>query len=104
MNDEFTLTLNSPITEDQWDMITDVDFDNTNEIIFHTKHGKEVKFVKASAQPERKTGRWLIKKIGADAQCSECGTYFSDAYDTDNSDAFCRHCGAKMDGWNFLFL
>lgn len=49
----FTLTLNSPITEEQWDMITDVDLDNTNEITFHTKHGKEVKFIKASAQPEQ---------------------------------------------------
>ena len=50
--DETTLTLNSPITEEQWDAMTDVDFRHTNEIIFITKHGKEVKFVKASAQPE----------------------------------------------------
>jgi len=50
--DEMTLTLNSPITEEQWDAITDVDFEHTNEITFYTKHGKEVKFVKASAQPE----------------------------------------------------
>ena len=50
--DEMTVTLNSPITEEQWDAITDVDFEHTNEITFHTKHGKEVKFVKASAQPE----------------------------------------------------
>ena len=48
--DELSFTLSSPITEEQWDIISDVDFDNTNEIIFHTKHGKEVKFVKA--QPE----------------------------------------------------
>lgn len=51
--DEMTLTLNSPITEEQWDAITDVDFEHTNEIAFHTKHGKEVKFVKASAQTEQ---------------------------------------------------
>jgi len=50
--DEMTLTLNSTITEEQWDAITDVDFEHSNEITFHTKHGKEVKFVKASAQPE----------------------------------------------------
>ena len=55
--DEITLTLNSPITEEQWDAITDVDFEHTNEITFHTKHGKEVKFVRASAQPD------LIAKI-----------------------------------------
>lgn len=49
--DEMTLTLNSPITEEQWDTITDVDFDNTDEIYFRTKHGKKVYFVK------RKTGK-----------------------------------------------
>lgn len=52
MMNEFTLTLNSPLTEEQWDTITDVDFEHTNEITFHTKHGKEVVFVKKSAQPE----------------------------------------------------
>lgn len=68
MSDEFTLTLNSPITEEQWDIITDVDFDNTNEITFHTKHGKEVKFVKASTQPEPcedAVSRSLMREIGA---------------------------------------
>ena len=54
--DEMTLTLNSLITEEQWDAITDVDFEHTNEISFHTKHGKIVKFVKVSAQPEQ---RWI---------------------------------------------
>lgn len=44
--DELTLTLNSPITEEQWDAITDVDFDHTDRIFFHTKHGKEVEFAK----------------------------------------------------------
>ena len=44
--DEIILTLNNPLTEEQWDAITDVDFDCTNEIIFHTKHGKTVKFTK----------------------------------------------------------
>lgn len=53
---EVTLTLSSPITEEQWDMIADYDFNYTNEITFHTKHGKTVKFVKESAQIER---RWI---------------------------------------------
>lgn len=44
--DEITLTLNSPITEEQWDMLNDFDFDHVNEITFHTKHGKAVRFVK----------------------------------------------------------
>lgn len=41
------LQLNSPITDEQWDAITDVDFDHTDRITFHTKHGKEVEFVKS---------------------------------------------------------
>jgi len=45
--DNITLQLNSPITEDQWDAITDVDFENTEEILFTTKHKKNVRFVKA---------------------------------------------------------
>lgn len=46
MADTFEFTLNNPLTEEQWDMITDVDFDHTERIWFHTKHGKEVEFTK----------------------------------------------------------
>lgn len=54
MNDEMTLTLNSPITEEQWDAITDVDFDYTDRIWFNTKHGKSVEFIKKTSVP-----RWI---------------------------------------------
>ena len=46
MKDTFEFTLNNPLTEEQWDMISDVDFDQTDLITFHTKHGKEVEFIK----------------------------------------------------------
>lgn len=46
MKDKLEFTLNNPLTEEQWDMITDVDFDRTDRITFHTKHGKEVEFTK----------------------------------------------------------
>ena len=46
MKDTFEFTLNSPLTEEQLDMISDVDFDRTDSITFHTKHGKEVEFTK----------------------------------------------------------
>lgn len=49
-----TLTLNSPITEEQYDAIMDVDFDYTDRIWFNTKHGKTIEFVKAS--------RWIPVK------------------------------------------
>lgn len=41
---------------------------------------------KASAQPERKTGRWI------DDNCSECGQY---VYHGDARN-FCPNCGADM--------
>ena len=46
INGSIAFTLNSPITEEQWDIITDVDLDNTPRVIFQTKHGKEVEYVK----------------------------------------------------------
>lgn len=53
MSEELTFTLNNPLTEEEWDLINDVDFDHTNEITFHTKHGKDVVFGK------RKTEHWI---------------------------------------------
>ena len=100
MSDEFTLTLNSPITEEQWDMIADVDFDYTNEITFHTKHGKEVKFVKADAQPERKTGKWIPVTNGRGGnECNKCHDY-APSWQTgkERLTAFCPNCGARMVG------
>ena len=80
MDEEMTLTLNSPITDEQWDAITDVDFEHTDRIWFKTKHGKEVEFVK------RKKGTW-----GADGECPFCG--YLRQWDDDN---FCANCGADM--------
>ena len=44
------------------------------------------------------TGKWIIRRWGDDAKCSNCGRYFKDVYDMDNSDNYCRHCGTKMEG------
>ena len=89
--DEMTLTLNSPITEEQWDMIEDVDFDRTDSITFYTKHGKEVEFVK------RKTGKWIkggeqpyFRKHFDIAVCSNCNKRGEHRWN------FCPNCGARM--------
>ena len=88
--DEMTLTLNSPITEEQWDALTDVDFDNTEEIYFHTKHGKEVYFVK------QKIGKWIPDETGWELCCSECG--YSVMFGGEaNTFKYCPECGAKME-------
>lgn len=46
LGDEITLTLNSPITDEEFDLLTDVDMENTPRIVFHTKNGKEVEYLK----------------------------------------------------------
>lgn len=89
MSDQFTLKLNSPITEEQWDTITDVDFDHTDNIWFHTKNGKDVEFVK------RKTGKWEYKMVNEGVigfRCSACGD------EVLLPTPFCRNCGAEMRG------
>lgn len=48
-----------------------------------------------SAQPERKKGHWKLQKNG-NAICSECGFVQVSAWDLDNWDNFCHHCGADM--------
>ena len=72
MSDEYTLTLNHPLTEEQWDSITDVDFDYTDRIWFHTKHGKDVEFVKrkqwipCSERLPEDNGNYLVTYIYKD--------------------------------------
>lgn len=55
------------------------------------------KLPEVDAVPVRR-GWWLIRSFGSDAKCSECGMYFTDVYDMENSDNYCRHCGTKMNG------
>lgn len=92
--DEMTLTLNSPITEEQWDAITDVDFEHTNEITFHTKHGKIVKFMKQSAEPDPSDVARIIATIIENEKDMRVI-----AQPVRKGDAnFCPNCGADMRG------
>lgn len=97
-----TFRLNSPITEEQWDAITDVDFEHTDRIWFSTKHGKEVEFVK------RKKGKWNAYYHGVSEDpvftysCNQCG--YSAPYGlyggkySQKKWAYCPNCGADMRG------
>ena len=49
------------------------------------------------AQPERKKGHWKLLKNG-DAICSECGFVQVSAWDMDDWDNFCHHCGSYNGG------
>lgn len=81
---EIELTLNSPITEEQWDAITDVDFDKTDRIWFQTKHGKTVEFVKAepptikAAPPATNANR--IRAMSDEELANELGFVAQDAF------------------------
>lgn len=100
--DEITLKLDSPITEEQWDDITDVDFDHTDRIWFHTKHGKDVEFVK------QRKGTWIHGRVLSrsfyrgnkidfeyeDWHCSLCG-YIADPIEVQKY-KFCPGCGFPM--------
>lgn len=50
-----------------------------------------------TVEPERKTGHWELDWKNNKATCSECGHTFKDAFDIDNWDNFCRHCGTRME-------
>lgn len=89
--DEMTLVLNSPITEEQWDMIEDVDFYNTDSITFHTKHGKKVEFIK------KKRGKWILDDKSGRYRCSECLSVASrDDHGAEVLSDYCGVCGAEM--------
>lgn len=63
METSITLELNNPLTDEQWDAISDVDFDRTKQIWFTTKHGKRVEFMKVIRCKDCKhyTGKWCTK-------------------------------------------
>jgi hypothetical protein len=70
---DLTFELHSPMTEEEWDIITDVDLDHTPSVIFHTKHGKDIEYVKVVRCKE-----CIVQKIcrfaqflGNDGYCSQ---------------------------------
>lgn len=91
-NIEMKLMLNSPITEEQWDAITDIDFDHTSEVMFRTKHGKEIVFVK------KKKGHWM--NDDGIFICSCCNSGYEEQPTLMGKPMFewCPVCGAKMEG------
>jgi len=77
-------TLNSPMTEEDLDKIYDVDMDNTSAVTFHTKHGKEVEFIKVV---RCKDCKWF-NKIG-------CAIKIVDESDKPHEDDFCSFAERK---------
>ena len=74
LGDEITLTLNSPITDEELDLLTDVDMENTPRIIFHTKNGKEVEYLKVVRCKDCRHYRFHDGTFGKGWMCFECNT------------------------------
>ena len=93
MNETFEFTLNNPLSEEQWDMIADVDMERTDSVTFHTKHGKEVEFAKV------RHGKWLCgDDFDENGICSECEYDSFEPVDYVRDEwKYCPRCGAMMD-------
>lgn len=48
MSDTFTLHLNSPLTEDDWNKIRDAELESTERIWYSTPSGRKVDFINAN--------------------------------------------------------
>ena len=46
MSDSFEFNLHSPLTQEDWDKITDVEYENTASITLRTPQGRRVRYVK----------------------------------------------------------
>ena len=46
MSDSFEFTLHSPLTREDWNKISDVEFENTTSVTFQTPQGRQVRYIK----------------------------------------------------------
>lgn len=46
MSDSFEFTLNNPLTQEDWNKLTDAELKNTIVITFQTPQGRQVKYIK----------------------------------------------------------
>ena len=82
------LSFHSPITQEEWNRITDIELERTEEITFQTPSGKEVPFRKV------KYGEWIKTNHSTDTyECSLCGMKIPVS---EMCSPFCPLCGADM--------
>ena len=88
------MKLNSPITDEQWNIITDAELEHSDEIEFTTPSGKKVVYAKV------KHGKWVIYEcLGVkDMGCPECGWLYEYYDGLEEEWNYCPHCGARNDG------
>lgn len=87
-----TMTAYTDADQEEWDQITDVEFEKTNEIEFCTPKGNKVLFQKV------RHGHWIQEGELPlfSLTCSICGQKFFNHYLQPLAN-YCSMCGAKMD-------
>ena len=90
MSDTLNFTLKYPLTQEDFNIIADAEFEHSDTIWFVTPKGKKVEFRKVVK------GEWIIhNSYGSEyLECPYCRTYFSHEHLVRNS--FCPNCGAEM--------
>ncbi len=68
MMNEFEFTLHSPLTEEDWNKILDVEHENTISVTFQTPQGKQVRYIKCEVLDKIRTE---IKAIVVSGQIDE---------------------------------
>lgn len=82
---EFSFDLGG-ISQEDWDRLTDANYEHTERIFVKAKNGKEVEFVK----PHK--GHWYKKPHEVCYTCDQCRTTNASGVKYN----FCPHCGACM--------
>ena len=91
---EFTMQLNHPLTEEEWNTLTDAELEHSKEIEFTTPSGKKVLFQKMNR------GKWIPqwteewRAVPMGYACSLCGESVFMGLKPLN---YCPNCGARMD-------
>ena len=49
MSDSFEFTLHSPLTQEDWNKLSDAELENSPSVIFQTPQGRQVKYIKCEA-------------------------------------------------------
>lgn len=62
MNASFEFTLHSPLTKEDWNRISDAEYENTMFVTFHTPQGRRVRYIKYE----------VLDKIRADINTMPC--------------------------------
>lgn len=78
MSDSFEFTLHSPMTEEDWNILSDVEHEKTKSVTFQTPQGRQVKYIKCEvldkirAEIEQEYNRLRATRTDETLEQGEC--------------------------------